>query len=250
MDPSSFWRVGDYGIVGDLWAAPGRDLAAALDVRGLDTIDLATGTGVTAIALARHGAASVVGVDITPPLLAEAARRAEAASLRITWLEADVTSVPLPGASADLVTSTFGLVFAAEPRRAVAEAVRLTRPGGQVVFTSWSPDGLFGEVRRTMAAHFPEAPAPWHESEAGIREVAGPLAAVTERHFELVVASPETFVAQMEQWSAPIVLAARSLGDRWPAARGQLVDVVTGTGAVVRDTFRVQVPYLVTTLRR
>ncbi|HVN52143.1 MAG TPA: methyltransferase domain-containing protein, partial [Acidimicrobiales bacterium] len=132
MEPSEFWSIGDYGVVGDLWSSPGRDLAASLEVAGLDVIDLATGTGVTAIAAAKHDAASVVGVDVTPSLLAEAARRGRTAGVDVRWIEADVESVPLPDASADLVISTFGLVFAADPSRALAEARRLARPGGRI----------------------------------------------------------------------------------------------------------------------
>src|SRR5579875_677930 len=101
MEPSEFWSIGDYSVVGELWSSPGRDLIASLGVTGLDVVDLATGTGVTAIAAAEHGAASVVGVDITPSLLTEAARRAELAGVSVRWVEADVASVPLPDASAD-----------------------------------------------------------------------------------------------------------------------------------------------------
>jgi SAM-dependent methyltransferase len=248
MHPAEFWSAGDYGIVGDLWASPGRDLSASLDVAGCDVIDLATGTGVTAIAMARRGAASVIGVDVTPRLLAEASRRATAAGLEIRWVEADVVDVPLPTASADLVISTFGLIFAEEPAAALGEARRLARPGGQVVFTSWPSNGLFGAIRKVMAAYFPDVPTPWHESEDGIRDVAGAEAVVTERSFELMVESPEAFVGLLEQWSAPFVLAAPVLGDRWPAARAQLVDVVTRAGRRANGNHRAPVPYLVTTL--
>jgi SAM-dependent methyltransferase len=248
MQPAEFWSIGDYGVVGDLWASPGRDLAASLDVAGRDVIDLGTGTGVTAIAMAQRGAESVVGVDITPRMLAEASRRAAAAGVGVRWVEADLADVPLPGGSADLVVSTFGLIFATEPRKAVDEARRLVRPGGQVVFTSWSPADLFGAIRQVMAAYFPDAPTPWHESEDAIRDVAGPDAVVTERFFTLSVDSPEAFVHQLERWSSPIVLASQALGEQWPTARDQLTDVVSGAGHLESGGYRAQVPYLVTTL--
>lgn len=248
MEPRTFWSIGDYGIVGDLWAAPGRDLVASLDVRGRDAVDLATGTGVTAIALARGGAASVVGVDVTPQLLTEAARRAEAEDLDIRWLEADVTDVPLPSASADVVTSTFGLVFAEDPVRAVGEARRMARPEGLVVFTSWSPNGLFGEIRQVMSRYFPDVPTPWHETVDGIRGVTGTEDVVEEREFDLVIDSPEAFVDLMEHYSAPVVLASQALGDRWRDARKDLVAAVTsGTTSTGRECLS-RVPYFVTTL--
>jgi SAM-dependent methyltransferase len=246
MEPSEFWSIGDYSVVGDLWSRPGRDLVASLGVTGLDVVDLATGTGVTAIAAAEHGAASVVGVDITPSLLTEAARRGEAAGVYVRWVEADVASVPLPDASADLVVSTFGLVFAADPGRAVAEARRLVRPGGRLAFTSWSPNGLFGALRVVMAGYFPDAPAPWHESPGRIRVIAGPEAEVSEQTFELTVGSPEEFVGLMERFSAPIVMARQSLGERWPSARADLLQLVAAACQADGASYRVAVPYWVT----
>ncbi len=250
MEPSEFWQLGDYAIVGELWSAPGRDLAASLDVADLDVVDLATGTGVTAIALAGEGARSVVGVDAAPELLAEAARRAAARDLDVTWIEADVASVPLPDRSADVVTSTFGLIFAADPGAALDECRRLTRPGGQIVFTSWAATGLFGQLRQTLSPYFPEAPEPWHETIAGIRAIVGPEAEVVERSFTLVVESPEAFVSQLERFSAPFVLGAEALGDRWPLARRDLHETITAAGDIGGDidaVYRAEVAYLVTT---
>ncbi len=248
MTPAEFWSVGDYRIVGDLWGVVGRDVASSLDASGRDIVDLATGTGVTAIALALLGARSVVGVDITPSLLSEAARRAGEAGITARWIEADVTTLPLPTASADLVTSTFGLVFAADPAAALGEARRITRPGGSIVFTSWSPNGLFGDIRRIMAGYFPEAPAPWHESEEGIRTVAGVEAVVDERSFELAVESPETLIELFERHSPPILLAAQTLGERWPPARTDLLEAITRCGNRRDGKHRIEVSYLVTTL--
>ncbi len=248
MDAGEFWSIGDYAVVGDLWSEPGRRLAASLDLAGRDVIDLATGTGVTAIALAGHGARSVIGVDAAPKLLAEAARRAEAGGHDVEWIEADMASVPRPDDSADLVTSTFGLIFADDPGAALAECRRLTRPGGRIVLTSWSGSGLFGRIRQALGPYFPDAPEPWHEDPGAIRSVAGPEAEVVEQSFVLVADSAEAFVAQLEQHSAPFVVAVETLGDRWNQARSDLLDVVTGAGHHDAGTYRAVVTYLVTTI--
>ena len=248
MEASEFWAIGDYTIVGELWSAPGRDLAASLDVAGLDAIDLATGTGVTALAMADRGAGSVVGVDATPSLLAEAARRADDQGLDVSWLEADLAAVPLPDRSADLVTSTFGVIFAPDPAAAIAECRRLTRPGGRVVFTSWSGTGLFGKLRQTLSPYFPDAPPPWHEEPDDIRPLVGADATIDERSFVLAVDSPEGLVDQLERYSAPFVLGARNLGDRWPDARADLVETVVAAGDVDEGFYRCPVTYLVTTV--
>lgn len=249
MNPAEFWATGDYAIVGDLWAQPGRDLARRLDLGGRDVIDLATGTGVTAIAAALGGARSVVGVDVTPSLLGEAARRAQALGADVTWVTADMIAVPLPTGCADVVTSTFGLVFAADPAAALAEAGRLTRPGGEIVLTSWSASGLFGRIRQTLAPFFPAAPEPWHERAESIRAVVGEGTPVTEESFVITVGSPEEFVGALEQHSAPVVLGTRSLGPRWPEARELLVATVRDSAEPGHDGFRIPVSYLMTTVR-
>lgn len=247
MDPADFWSTGDYAVVGDLWSAPGRDLAATADVAGLDVIDLATGTGVTAIAIAHQGARSVTGVDITPSLLDVARSRAEAAGVQARWLLGDIEEVPLESGSADLVTSTFGLVFAANPRVAIDEARRLTRPGGRIIFTSWSGDGFFGALRRTLAPYFPDTPAPWHEEPHRIRDLAGAGSTVEERSFDLRVPSPEKLIDLLQRYSAPIILGSQSLGQRWPEARARLVNLAQESGTAEGGSFRIPVRYLVTT---
>ncbi|MEM9131135.1 MAG: class I SAM-dependent methyltransferase [Actinomycetota bacterium] len=248
MEAAEFWSIGDYATVGDLWSAPGRVLAQSLTVAGLDVIDLATGTGVTAIAMAGRGARSVVGVDAAPKLLAEAGRRATRAGVDVDWVEADLAHVPLPDRSADVVVSTFGLIFAEDPAAALAECHRLTRPGGRIVFTSWSATGLFGRIRHVMSAYFPDAPEPWHERPDDIRAVAGPSCDVVERSFTMTVASPEAFVDQLERHSAPFVLAVQTLGERWADARDDLVDVVAAVGGRSNGDHRVEVGYLVATV--
>ncbi|MEU4361483.1 hypothetical protein [Promicromonospora sp. NPDC023987] len=132
--------------------------------------------------------------------------------------------------------------------RGRTEARRLTRPGGQIVFTSWSTTGLFGQIRQTLAPFFPAAPEPWHETAHGIRAVAGQYARVSEESFVMTVGSPEQFVAQLEQHSAPIVLGAASLGPRWPQARERLVVTVREAGEHRDGGFQVPVGYLRTTL--
>lgn len=249
MEPAEFWSLGDYAIVGDLWAQAGRDVVASLPVHGAQVIDLATGTGVAALTAAEHGAEQVTGIDVTPNLLNEARRRAVDAGYDIEWIEADMHQVPLPADSADLVISTFGLVFSPEPEEALIEAQRLVRSGGQLIFTSWSAEGLFGKVRQTLASYFPKAPEPWHETPAGIQTVAGDNAEVETRRFPIEVDSPEQFVALLETHSAPILMGKQSLGPQWASARATLLETISTLAQPTRYGCQLDVGYLVTTLR-
>lgn len=67
------WRLRDGG---DLFASSGQAVVERVGVAGEDVLDIATGTGNTALAAKRAGARRVVGVDVTPELLAIAAARA------------------------------------------------------------------------------------------------------------------------------------------------------------------------------
>jgi ubiquinone/menaquinone biosynthesis C-methylase UbiE len=91
-------------------------------------LDSGTGAGTLALALAPL-VREVVGVDIVPELLERA--RALAPS-NVTFVEGDATSLPFEDGSFDLTCSRRTLHHIARPERAVAELVRVTKPGGKV----------------------------------------------------------------------------------------------------------------------
>lgn len=104
-----------------------------------EIVDVGTGTGVVARALAARGA-RVVGLDPSPALLAEAARLAAADDLDITWRHARAEETGLAAASADaLVVSQAWHWF--ERARAAAEARRVLRPCGAIAIVQldWLP---------------------------------------------------------------------------------------------------------------
>jgi S-adenosylmethionine-diacylgycerolhomoserine-N-methlytransferase len=70
-------------------------------------------------------------VDLTPSLLAVAQRRVEQQSWsNVCLVRGDATSVPLPSGVADVVTCSYALTMIPDWRAAVAEAIRLLKPGG------------------------------------------------------------------------------------------------------------------------
>lgn len=91
-------------------------------------LDSGTGAGTLALALAPL-VREVVGVDIVPELLERARALAPA---NVTFVEGDATSLPFEDSSFDLACSRRTLHHIARPERAVAELVRVTRPGGKV----------------------------------------------------------------------------------------------------------------------
>ncbi|SMC58404.1 methyltransferase domain-containing protein [Rhizobium sp. RU36D] len=105
-------------VVGDVapyWAhswAGGLTLARYLAdhphaVAGLDVLDLGTGNGLVALAAARAGAREVTGCDCDPWAIAAARLNAEANGIAVSFLQGDVTAMPLPPADVVLVGDLF-----------------------------------------------------------------------------------------------------------------------------------------------
>jgi SAM-dependent methyltransferase len=118
-----------------LFRVPERDLGVLGDVAGLDVLELGCGTAYLSGWMARRGARPV-GVDLTPEQLATAARCQQRFGLAFPLVEADAEHVPLVDESFDLVVSEYGASVWCDPDRWVAEAARLLRPGGRLVFVT------------------------------------------------------------------------------------------------------------------
>lgn len=105
---------------------------AVAPAAGERVLDVATGTGLVAVELARSGC-SVVGVDQSPEMLAAARRRfAGAADGRVELIEAEAEELPFASASFDALTFTYLLRYVDDPATTIRELARVVRPGGRV----------------------------------------------------------------------------------------------------------------------
>lgn len=103
---------------------------------GQRILDLAAGTGASSVALARSGA-TVVAADFSPGMIAEGKRR-HGDIPNLSFTEADATNLPFEDDSFDTVTMSFGLRNVNGPRTAIAELLRVTKPGGHLVICEFS----------------------------------------------------------------------------------------------------------------
>lgn len=126
-------------------------------VRGERIADIATGTGWTSRAVAQFGA-EVVGVDIAEGMLAAARDIAREQSLSIDYQLGDAEALPFSDVAFDAVISTFGVMFAPDQQRAVAELARVTRPGGRVAIAAWMPDSNAVRLREVVQRFATPAP--------------------------------------------------------------------------------------------
>jgi SAM-dependent methyltransferase len=116
-----------------MFSGPESDLNTLGELEGKDVIELGCGTAYFGAWLARRGA-RVVGVDITPAQLETARRLQQETGLDMEFIEASAEDVPLPDASFDLAVSEYGASIWCDPELWIAEAARLLRPGGRLVF--------------------------------------------------------------------------------------------------------------------
>lgn len=124
---------------------------------GHRVLDVACGTGVVAITAARLGT-RVTGLDLTPELLARARENASIAGVDISWHEGDVEQLPFSDADFDVVLSQFGHMFAPRPAVAVAEMLRVLKPGGTIAFSTWPPELAIGRMFALGGRYMPPPP--------------------------------------------------------------------------------------------
>ena len=153
------WESGNYGeIAHSIEHIAEAFMAQQALGRGLQVLDAACGTGNLAVIAAKHGCV-VSAIDIATNLLDQARTRAAAAGLNIAFEEADAEALPFPNDTFDLALSMFGVMFTPQPRAALAELRRVTKPGGRIALANWTPEGFIGKMFSVFKAHLPPPPA-------------------------------------------------------------------------------------------
>lgn len=130
-------------ILRPLYERAADDVAAELaGAASPSVVEIGSGPGELAIAIARRlPAAAVTGVDLAPAMAAEAAARVAASGLqeRVRFVVADGAGLPFPDASVDLVVSSLSMHHWARPPAVFAEIARTLRPGGVALIYDLRP---------------------------------------------------------------------------------------------------------------
>ncbi len=186
---------------------------------GQAVLDAACGTGVVAITAVRRGA-RVSALDLSPVLLQEARSSAALIGADITFNEGDVEAMPYADSSFDVVLSQFGHMFAPRPESAVAEMLRVLKPGGRLAFSTWPPELIIGRMFTIIGSYLPvpqgavpAAPPAWGDPNV-VRQRLGD--AVTDIEFNqdemrIPALSPKHYCANMERTAAPLMKVVESL---------------------------------------
>ena len=215
----SMWALGDYHrfATETVWEV-GPVLVAACGISaGQRVLDVAAGTGNVAIRAAEAGA-QVVASDLTPENFEAGRREARARGVELEWVEADAEALPFGDGEFDVVTSSFGAIFAPDHQAVADELLRVCRPGGTIGLLTFTPEGLaadfFGLFARYARPPAPEAlpPVLWG-SEEHVRELfAGSVDSLDLTRHEYVerAASPEDYVELFNETFGPVI-AVRAL---------------------------------------
>ena len=209
------WGLGEYEkTAAELSPAAARVVSLAAIKPGERVLDIATGTGNAALFAAREGAV-VSAVDRADRLLDVARGRAAAEHLEVSFRVGDMHELPFPDGSFEVVTSVFGLIFASEPPRALAEVIRVLAPGGRALISVWVPSGpvdaMIGVFMRAVAAVTGPPPPrfAWSDTEA-VAQLLVPLGTHAKWHdgaLTITSRSPETYLDGMSTHPMNVALA-------------------------------------------
>jgi ubiquinone/menaquinone biosynthesis C-methylase UbiE len=237
------WALGDYHRFAreTVWEG-GEVLVRACGIStGQRVLDVAAGTGNTAIRAAEAGA-EVVASDLTPENFGAGRREAEAHGVELEWVEADAEALPFADGDFDVVTSSFGAIFAPDHRAVADEMLRVCRSGGTVGMLNFTPEGLissfFGALEPYMPPPPPGAlpPALWG-SEEHVRELFGDRVdslEMTRREYTETADTPLDYREFFKQTFGPVVATYASLAgepERVAALDRDFLDFATRTNS-------------------
>jgi SAM-dependent methyltransferase len=187
-------------------------------------LDVGCGTGVVAVTSARLGA-RVTGLDLTPALLERARENALVANLEIDWREGDVEKLPFEDGAFDVVLSQFGHIFAPQPELAIAEMLRVLKPGGTIAFSTWPPELFTGRMFALTARYAPppppgvSPPTQWGDPRIVSERLGSAVKNIVfDRGTMRVPAlSPPHLRATIERTAGPVIRMVESLSSGDPA---------------------------------
>jgi SAM-dependent methyltransferase len=201
---------------------------------GARVADVACGPGALSFAAARLGA-RVSALDFSAAMVALCRQQAEREG--VATLDAQVgdgLSLPWPTGTFDAAFSMFGLIFFPDRARGLAELLRVLKPGGRAVVSSWVPaDGVpvLAEVWRILAAEIPELhhgrlrPVMGEPAVLRAELAEAGLAAVEVREIEhaLEVPSVVEYWHALERSTPPLIATRKAVApERWGAMSARI----------------------------
>src|SRR5215470_12790642 len=191
-------------------------------------LDVGCGTGVAAITAARAGA-EVTGLDLTLELLQRARENARISQIEVEFHEGDAESLPFADDSFDVVLSQFGHIFAPRPEVAIAEMLRVLKPGGTIAFATWPPEFYVGRSSALAAKYLPlppgvPSPILWGDPNVVRERLGNQVKDVLfdSARMNVPVLSPQLHRTNVERTVGPMIKLVEALSAGDPAKLEQL----------------------------
>lgn len=225
------WALGDYHRFATtlVWSLGEILVAAVGDLKGRRLLDVAAGTGNTAIRAAQAGA-SVVASDLTPENFRAGRREAQARGVDIDWVEADAEALPFDDGEFDVVTSSVGAIFAPHHQAVADEMIRVCKPGGTIAMINFTPEGTAADFFDVFSPYMPppppgaQSPMLWG-SKAHLNDLFGDRVSSLEikpdRYIERA-ASPQAYCEFVKETFGPVTAIYSGLEQRDPKRADQL----------------------------
>jgi ubiquinone/menaquinone biosynthesis C-methylase UbiE len=217
------WALGDYHRFATATVWPlGPELVAACGIApGQRVLDVAAGTGNVAIRAAEVGA-QVVACDLTPENFDAGRAEARERGVDLDWVQADAQALPFADGEFDVVTSSFGAIFAPDHRATASEMLRVCRPGGTIGMLNFRPEGAAAEFFSLLAGYAPPSSGPspvlWGD-EQHVRELFGDTVQTTRgRYVERVDGGPAGYRELFNTTFGPVIAIRSGLDPERAAA--------------------------------
>lgn len=247
------WEAGDFGVIARSIEHGAKELVERLGIGpGMKVLDVACGTGNTALPEARAGA-EVTGIDIAENLIDQAKANAAREGLDVKFEVGDAEAMPYEDESFDVVVTMFGAMFAPRPDVTASELKRVCKSGGLIAMANWTPQGFAGQMFKIGGKHVPPPPgiAPpvlWGDEDTIRQRFADGISNLELKrvpimfHFDM---PPADVVEHFRKYFGPTNVAFSKLDEAGQAAlRQELVDLWTSANRATDGTTEVESEYL------
>lgn len=181
-------------------------LSSILCLRGNEcVIDIATGTGNAALAVAAHlPQGNVTGVDFSAGMLEQARQKATVLNIRnVTFLEMDMQTLEFTAAQFDVAVCAFGIFFVEDMDAQLSHMAKMVKPGGTIAICNFQED-YFSPLRDVMVKRLikynvQQPPQTWKRiaTDAGCRDL---FEKAGMQHIKVEQKNMGYFLASEKEW--------------------------------------------------